>query len=119
MPVYMLSSATTMNPPMPSGTARKPPPDAPRMSSMLPRPPELQRMCLPPAAGVADGVPPQVLRLFEDFLDGAVGEHDCRLTLQRLVILTREHIAAFRRQQQLVDLIEDSARNDIRQRRIR
>src|SRR5262245_32455654 len=48
-PVYMLSSATTMNPPtpsppMPSGMPPPPPPESPRLSSMFPRSPVLQRM---------------------------------------------------------------------------
>jgi hypothetical protein len=44
-PVNMLSSATTMKPPIPRGIMPPPPPDRPRMSSILPRSPALHRIC--------------------------------------------------------------------------
>src|SRR5947209_3107635 len=104
----MLSSATMMNPPMPSGTMT--PPEPPRMSSILLRSPELQRMCPPRRIGQHRACHlSSSERGFQQAFDLTMREHHRRLSLQRLVVTSRERLAGFGGHEQAIDMVEQRA----------
>src|SRR5262245_34432783 len=121
-PVNILRSATTMKPPIPSGIMA--PPDAPRLSSMLPLSPADQRIGTSWGPARALAVP---VRLgckrgsghLENAFHVAVGKNHGRLPLDRLEVAARKGIARFGRHQQLVHLLEQRPGVGLCARRVR